>query len=65
MVKDIGFISVGYSYQFPSKSALAALTKGSHELLIKIRLGKSADIIEIEEGSEEETENFENKIENN
>jgi len=62
MVKDIGFISVGYSYQFPSRSALAALTKGSHELLIKIRLGKSADTIEIEEGSEEETKNFENKI---
>ena len=34
------FISFGYSYQYPKNVAIAPVTGGSHEILLKIRLGK-------------------------
>ena len=38
MLQTDTFLSFGYSYQFPSASALNSLTGGNHELLVKIRL---------------------------
>lgn len=42
MIQDIGFVSVGYSYQFPTAGALSSITGANHELLLKIRLGKTS-----------------------
>lgn len=57
MVQDIGFISVGYSYQFPTAGALASIVGGNHEILLKIRLGK-AGTAEVPEEPTEESENI-------
>ena len=57
MIQNIGFISVGYSYQFPTGS-LASITGGNHELLLKIRLGKSDSAKEVQEETNEEIQNI-------
>ena len=42
LIQANDFLSFGYSYQFQSSNTLASLSNGNHELLIKIRIGKSA-----------------------
>ena len=56
MIQEVGFVSIGYSYQFPTSNALANLTGGNHEILLKIRLGKSEEEAVPEESSEEPQE---------
>ena len=39
LLKTDGAFTLGYSYQAPTAGQLASITGGSHELLLKIRLG--------------------------
>jgi type IX secretion system PorP/SprF family membrane protein len=39
LLKTDGVFTLGYSYQAPTAGQLASITGGSHELLLKIRLG--------------------------
>jgi type IX secretion system PorP/SprF family membrane protein len=56
MIQASDALSFGYSYQFPSSKAIASLTTGNHELLLKIRLGKSNVETEAPEETDQETD---------
>ena len=42
LLKTDGAFTLGYSYQAPIAGQLASITGGNHELLLKIRLGKTS-----------------------
>ena len=56
MIQASDALSFGYSYQFSNSKAIASLTSGNHEFLLKIRLSKSNDPTEILEEPETEAE---------
>ena len=43
MLKTQGGLSFGYAYETPRESNISQLTNGTHELILKIRLGNSSD----------------------